>query len=577
MPEYLAPGVYVEETSFRAKSIEGVGTSTTAFVGPTRRGPIGDTPELITSLPDFEHVYGSFENLAFADAAGNPTTLNFIAHAVRAYFDNGGSRLYVMRAENGGAPPPAPLISRAGRRRAQVSAVARFRGRAGNGRLTFRTVGRPVSDTRFLDGAPPMRCCACRRRNAPPPPTRGRRRRSSPRYRKDVTGDGTRPGRASPAPGRTRWWSPTPCSTPTALRRVDRRAAAAVGRLHRRRRLRAGLGRAVASPQRSALGRRGARRAAVEPRRRSCENLIGLRFGADVSAADLHAAVTAPAAVPGDTDDRRFVDLAGGSDGCAPVAGNETSAGQLHRTAWRCSPGWRTSRSSPPPAAAPTPRRRPCSNALIAHAERRRAYRIAVLDTPPRQLPGRGAHRARPHRLEVRRALLPVGGRAQPAGARPAATDIPSEIALPPSGFVCGIYARNDVERGVYKAPANEVVRGALRFEIDVNFAPAGDAQPDRRQLPALLSRPRLPGLGRAAGVERPGMEVRQRPALLQLPRGVDRPRHAVGGVRAQRRAAVGQRAADDHRLPLQRVAQRRAARQPRPRRPSSCAATAAR
>ena len=39
MPEYLAPGVYVEETSFRAKSIEGVGTSTTAFVGPTRKGP----------------------------------------------------------------------------------------------------------------------------------------------------------------------------------------------------------------------------------------------------------------------------------------------------------------------------------------------------------------------------------------------------------------------------------------------------------------------------------------------------------------------------------------------------------
>jgi phage tail sheath protein FI len=41
---------------------------------------------------------------------------------------------------------------------------------------------------------------------------------------------------------------------------------------------------------------------------------------------------------------------------------------------------------------------------------------------------------------------------------------------LPPSGFVCGIYARNDVDRGVHKAPANEVVRSALRFEIDVNF-----------------------------------------------------------------------------------------------------------
>ena len=55
--------------------------------------------------------------------------------------------------------------------------------------------------------------------------------------------------------------------------------------------------------------------------------------------------------------------------------------------------------------------------------------------------------------------------------ARPGREDIAKEIALPPSGFVSGIYARNDVQRGVHKAPANEVVRGALRFQIDVNFA----------------------------------------------------------------------------------------------------------
>ncbi len=39
MPEYLAPGVYVEEVSFRSKSIEGVSTSTAGFVGPARFGP----------------------------------------------------------------------------------------------------------------------------------------------------------------------------------------------------------------------------------------------------------------------------------------------------------------------------------------------------------------------------------------------------------------------------------------------------------------------------------------------------------------------------------------------------------
>ena len=40
MPEYLAPGVYVEEVSFRAKSIEGVSTTTTGFVGPDPLRPI---------------------------------------------------------------------------------------------------------------------------------------------------------------------------------------------------------------------------------------------------------------------------------------------------------------------------------------------------------------------------------------------------------------------------------------------------------------------------------------------------------------------------------------------------------
>ena len=39
MPEYLAPGVYVEEVSFRAKSIEGVSTTTTAFVGRPATAP----------------------------------------------------------------------------------------------------------------------------------------------------------------------------------------------------------------------------------------------------------------------------------------------------------------------------------------------------------------------------------------------------------------------------------------------------------------------------------------------------------------------------------------------------------
>jgi phage tail sheath protein FI len=39
------------------------------------------------------------------------------------------------------------------------------------------------------------------------------------------------------------------------------------------------------------------------------------------------------------------------------------------------------------------------------------------------------------------------------------------ENLMPPSGFVAGIYARNDIDRGVWKAPSNDVVRLAIGFE----------------------------------------------------------------------------------------------------------------
>lgn len=94
MPEYLAPGVYVEEVSFRPKSIEGVSTSTCAYVGPTRKGPLNDTPEVLTNIGDFERLYGGVANLDFDT---DPAFTNYLAHAVRAFFDNGGRRLYVTR------------------------------------------------------------------------------------------------------------------------------------------------------------------------------------------------------------------------------------------------------------------------------------------------------------------------------------------------------------------------------------------------------------------------------------------------------------------------------------------------
>src|SRR5713101_1268301 len=98
MAQYFAPGVYVEEVSFRAPSIEGVSTSTAAFAGVTLTGPVNQTPELLTSFGDFQNIYGGYDNLAIsAGGQTDPKNTNYLALSVRAFFDNGGSQLYVSR------------------------------------------------------------------------------------------------------------------------------------------------------------------------------------------------------------------------------------------------------------------------------------------------------------------------------------------------------------------------------------------------------------------------------------------------------------------------------------------------
>jgi len=132
MPEYLAPGVYVEEVSFRSKSVEGVGTSTCGFVGPTRQGPYNITPELITSFGEYQRVYGGFSDLAFG---GKSEHNNYMAHAARAFFDNGGRRLYVSRTyvpkEQDGVAVPGFSYSDIGGDVAKIK--ARFAGSGYNG------------------------------------------------------------------------------------------------------------------------------------------------------------------------------------------------------------------------------------------------------------------------------------------------------------------------------------------------------------------------------------------------------------------------------------------------------------
>lgn len=107
--------------------------------------------------------------------------------------------------------------------------------------------------------------------------------------------------------------------------------------------------------------------------------------------------------------------------------------------------------------------------AMIAHCENMQ-YRFALLDTPP----GLSAQDARNWRLEVNydtshAALyypwIQVADLSSPTG---------GSKFVPPSGHVVGIYNRTDAERGVHKAPANEIVLGATDLEIAVTKGEQG-------------------------------------------------------------------------------------------------------
>lgn len=90
MPEYLSPGVYIEEISIGPRPIEGVSTSTAGMVGAAERGP--EYPNLIGSWIEFQRWYGSYI----------PDT-SFLAYAVQGFFDNGGKRCFVTRVTGASA------------------------------------------------------------------------------------------------------------------------------------------------------------------------------------------------------------------------------------------------------------------------------------------------------------------------------------------------------------------------------------------------------------------------------------------------------------------------------------------
>jgi Bacteriophage tail sheath protein len=88
-PEFVAPGVYIEELPTGAHPIEGVPTSTAAFVGATAKGPVAG-PLVVRSFAEFTAQYGGLTD-------GMP-----LGYAVQHYFANGGREAVIARVEGSG-------------------------------------------------------------------------------------------------------------------------------------------------------------------------------------------------------------------------------------------------------------------------------------------------------------------------------------------------------------------------------------------------------------------------------------------------------------------------------------------
>jgi phage tail sheath protein FI len=97
MPDYTisAPGVYIEEVPATGP-IAGVGTSVAAFIGPALMGPI-NVPTLVTNWTQYTTLFGNFPIL--------PMKRFYTPYAVRGFFANGGTVAYIVRL----GPPPASL------------------------------------------------------------------------------------------------------------------------------------------------------------------------------------------------------------------------------------------------------------------------------------------------------------------------------------------------------------------------------------------------------------------------------------------------------------------------------------
>jgi phage tail sheath protein FI len=357
MPNYLSPGVYVEEVEAGSRPIEGVGTAVAAFVGLASQGPV-NTPTLVTNWSQFAQTFGEF------------MPGSYLAHAVYAYFLNGGGTAYVVRIGADGESPTAKaeLPSAKDKATAAFRIAALESGAAGDGITVDVSPATDASDDTFKLTV---------RRNG----------------KDEEVFDNL-----SVKKGKT--YAPTVVKTQSKLIKLEEIGTA---------------GALVPAAGSTALSG-GTKTTAV---RVTPDDYVGSaadRTGfAGLEAVDTVTMLAVPDLMS--VYQQGIIDLEG------------VQAVQL---------------------------------AMIAHCELM-GDRVAILDAPP----GYNAQQIREWRVDKvaydsKYASLywPWVKVYDPIAGRP--------TFIPPSGSIAGIWARSDEARGVHKAPANEVVRGALSLELQL-------------------------------------------------------------------------------------------------------------
>jgi len=85
MPSMLTyPGVYIEEMPSGVRTVTGVATSITAFLGRALRGPV-NVPITVNSFSEFERIFGGL-HVGYS-----------LGYAVRDFYLNGGSKAIIVR------------------------------------------------------------------------------------------------------------------------------------------------------------------------------------------------------------------------------------------------------------------------------------------------------------------------------------------------------------------------------------------------------------------------------------------------------------------------------------------------